>query len=319
MDLIERYLASVRILLPQAKRDDIIAELRDVLMGCREEQAAQLSRPLTQEEEECLLREFGHPVLVAGRYGPQQYLIGPDLYPVYTFVLKLVLAIVAVAAILVGVVSAVVSSDVAGAATVRAVGIAWHGAFSAVGAVTVTFAILQRYSPRLQLLTNWRARDLPALRTPRRTGWFDHVAGIAVNVVFLLWWTNVLPLGAILPLDSNQSVSLALAPVWQTLYWPVVLLAIAAITVHGLRLMRDGKRRFANMLDLALQLGILAVAGVALHASHWAVIAARGIPENAVHQIEKGVNIGLEVSLIVVICVAIIRGTYDVRQLVRPN
>ena len=42
MDLIERYLASVRHLLPKQQRDDIVAELRDVLTGRREEKAAEL-------------------------------------------------------------------------------------------------------------------------------------------------------------------------------------------------------------------------------------------------------------------------------------
>jgi len=65
VDLIERYLANMLVLLPKSQRDDIIAELRDVLTGCREEEAAKLGHPLTRAEEESLLREFGHPVLVA--------------------------------------------------------------------------------------------------------------------------------------------------------------------------------------------------------------------------------------------------------------
>ena len=37
MDLIDRYLDAVRLLLPLDQRDDIAAELRDVLMTRREE------------------------------------------------------------------------------------------------------------------------------------------------------------------------------------------------------------------------------------------------------------------------------------------
>lgn len=161
MDLIERYLANVRVLLPKSQRDDIIAELRDVLRGSREEEAAKLGHSLSEAEEESLLREFGHPILVAGRYRPQQYLIGPDLYPVYSFVLKLVLAIIAAAALLVGIVGTVASIGTPGGALRLALSIAWGGFFNALGYITLIFAGLQRYSKPLRLLTDWRARDLP--------------------------------------------------------------------------------------------------------------------------------------------------------------
>jgi hypothetical protein len=315
MDLIERYLASVRILLPKRQREDIAAELRDVLTGRREEHAFELGRPLTQEEEERLLRDFGHPVVIAGRYGRQQYLIGQDLYPVYVFVLKLVLVIIGASALLVGVVSAVASSGAAGPAALKAIAIAWNGAFSAVGAVTIIFAMLQRYSPRLRLLSDWRARDLPLLRKARRVTWFDHVAGIVANVVFILWWTRVIQLSPLIPLKADQSLHLSLAPIWQGLYWPVLGLAVGAIAIHSFRLMREESRRLASVLDLALQLGLLVVTSVALHAGHWVVVTGNGLPAHALSDIDRGVNIGLEVTLIVIVCVAVIRGGYDLWRL----
>jgi hypothetical protein len=64
MDLIDRYLDTVRWLLPRAQRDDIIAELRDELMSQREDRGAELGRPLNRNEQEALLRDYGHPVLV---------------------------------------------------------------------------------------------------------------------------------------------------------------------------------------------------------------------------------------------------------------
>jgi len=45
MDLIDRYLDTVRLFLPRDQRDDITAELRDVLLTRREEkEAAQAAR-----------------------------------------------------------------------------------------------------------------------------------------------------------------------------------------------------------------------------------------------------------------------------------
>src|ERR1700722_4196031 len=107
MDLIDRYLDTVRLFLPLSQRDDITAELRDVLLTRCEEREAELGRPLKRAEQEAVLKAFGHPLVVAARYGSQQYLIGPDLYPAYRFVLLLVLGALVLAGGMVGVVQAV--------------------------------------------------------------------------------------------------------------------------------------------------------------------------------------------------------------------
>jgi hypothetical protein len=319
MDLIERYLANMRVLLPKAQRDDIIAELRDVLTVCRNEEAAKLGRPLTLDEDESLLREFGHPVLVAGRYrNQQQYLIGPDLYPVYTFVLKLVLAIILCAALLFAAVGSVAASSAAGPAIAQAMQIAWTGAFAAVGAITVIFALLQRYPASVRLF-HWRARDLPAIRGRRVTSFVDHVAGIVANAFFILLWIHVVPMPSAIPVGPGQGLHLALAPVWQTLYWPVLGAAACAIAVHAVRLTRTGRGRLGHGLDLALQLGFLIVSIVALRAGHWIVVGGIGMPAPALAALDHGVNIGLQITLIVIVCVAGIRAAYDLWQLFRAE
>ena len=96
MDLVDRYLNAIRWNLPRGVRaDDVIAELRDVITSRIEDREESLDRPLRQDEISTLLKEFGHPLMVASRYGPQQSLIGPDLFPFYWFALRIVLAICA--------------------------------------------------------------------------------------------------------------------------------------------------------------------------------------------------------------------------------
>ena len=82
MDLVERYLKAVAAQLPKDNRDDIVAELRDEIMGRLEALEARLGRVPTDDEVEALLREVGHPLTVAARYRPGPHaLIGPELYP----------------------------------------------------------------------------------------------------------------------------------------------------------------------------------------------------------------------------------------------
>ena len=90
MELLDRYLHAVRFWLPRKQQDDIIAELGDDLRSQIEEREASLGHPLNEDELAALLQKAGYPLRVAGRYLPQQSLIGPALFPLYTFVLKAV-------------------------------------------------------------------------------------------------------------------------------------------------------------------------------------------------------------------------------------
>ena len=45
-------------------------------------------RRLSHDEEAELIKRYGHPMLAAARYKPQQYLIGPTLFPYYVATLK---------------------------------------------------------------------------------------------------------------------------------------------------------------------------------------------------------------------------------------
>lgn len=318
MDLLERYLASVRILLPAKKRDDIVAELREALTERREERSAEIGRALTPEEDEKMLRDFGHPVVVAARYGQQQYLIGPDLFPLFSFVLRLVLAVVVAATLLTGVMSAIASSVAVWPAVAKSLTTAWNSALVAVAVVTLVFAGLQRHPPRAGLLTDWRVRDLPEFKKPRQPGWVHHVAGIVANVIFILWWMRVMPLSPTVPLEGGHVLHVGLAPVWQTLSLPVVLLSLLAIAVHAVRLRRESGARVATCLDLMLQIGLVFVAGFALRAGHQVVVIATGLPPQGVTEAEQGLNSAMHMTLAVVLFVALIRAGYDLWKLVRP-
>src|SRR5687768_18157345 len=90
MDLIDRYLVAVRRYLPRPQQDDIVSELSDSLRSELEEREQALSRPLNEAEQSELLKQRGHPWLMASRYLPQQYLIGPALFPYYRQALTMV-------------------------------------------------------------------------------------------------------------------------------------------------------------------------------------------------------------------------------------
>ena len=193
MDLIDRYLAAIGVLLPMGQREDIIAELRDALMTRSEDREAELGRPLNPDEAADLLRAFGHPVAVAARYGSGQYLIGPELYPLYALAVKVLLAIVAASAVVTGVVVATVDPGHPGAAIAAARGVLWNGGMGNLGVLTIIAAILQHHNIRLKFLSDWNPKDLPKTpprRRVRRQSRLDLATGVVVQTVFALWWTR---------------------------------------------------------------------------------------------------------------------------------
>src|SRR5271166_3247834 len=94
MELIDRYLQSVKWMLPRKQQDDVIRELSDEILSQVEEKEAALGRPLTEDEQVALLKQLGHPMLLASRYRKQRYLIDPTIFAIYWMVLRLVLVLV---------------------------------------------------------------------------------------------------------------------------------------------------------------------------------------------------------------------------------
>jgi hypothetical protein len=88
MDLLERYLQAVGQHLPQETREDVLAELRVNLLAEMDARAEEMERPLTESETAAILKAHGRPMLVAARYLPQRYLIGPAVFPFYLLTLR---------------------------------------------------------------------------------------------------------------------------------------------------------------------------------------------------------------------------------------
>src|SRR6187455_2593768 len=93
MDLVDRYVQAVRQHLPAKQQDDIANELTEDIVSEMSDKQEELGRPLTEAEQEAILKQYGHPYVLAMRYRPQQYLIGPSLFQFYVPALKIALAL----------------------------------------------------------------------------------------------------------------------------------------------------------------------------------------------------------------------------------
>jgi len=70
-ELLDRYIHSVKTLLPPDKADDIAAEISSNLQSLVEDRTMDLGRELQPDEVSAILKQHGHPSIVAGKYRDQ--------------------------------------------------------------------------------------------------------------------------------------------------------------------------------------------------------------------------------------------------------
>jgi hypothetical protein len=296
MELVERYLQAVRCWLPKAQQDDIIAELSEDIRSQVADLEAGLGHPLDEDELAALLKERGHPVAVAGSYLPQGYLIGPALFPTYRVVLKILLLWIIVPAFvfIVGPIRAFTSPD-PGRAVVATLGSLWQAAISAIGIITLVFAILEQQQVRLPFLHQWDPRRLPALRLgpePKPGSLFGSIIELVFVVIFTTWWLEVVWSQT---LYRSGGVEIVLGPVWATYRVPILIAGLAGIMSAGLKISSPSRTRLRSAIQLVRDGITLVVALLLFRGEPWVVVHAPNLPA----AMAEGVTIMAELSAII--------------------
>jgi hypothetical protein len=231
MDLVDRYLQAVQFWLPKNQKHDIVAELAEDIQAQIEEREGELGRRLNEEEVEAILRKRGRPILVANRFRPQEYLIGPILFPIYRFVLKIVALCYLLPWLVVWICLA--------AFGVIRVGSPWGSFWSAtifsMGTVTLVFAILERAQAKSRWLENWSPRGLPPVRNPDRIPRSGSAIELVVNLVFLAWWAANMSSPVVL---DRPDIRITLSDSWPYFFWAFLALAAGNAVLAGINLVR---------------------------------------------------------------------------------
>ena len=298
MDLLDRYLAAVAALLPKAQRPpqekgDIIAELRDLLLNQMEEREAQLGLPLKDHEREAVLRAFGHPIAVAGRYAASRTLIGPELYPFYMFAVKGLLILAAAVTAIPLVMSVIIGGQNGASGLTHFIPNFLTLAMTLIGAATIVGAGIERGWIPLGGALDWKVADLPKLGGPARKTKtrFEAAFELSALLLFILWWTGVVATPWS-PVVGQHGVFLAAAPIWTTLHLPILLLAVLQAVASLATLIRPDWVRAGAALDIVADLGGLALIAVLHQAGRLFTVAPSGVSGPKAHDIA-----GLQASL----------------------
>jgi hypothetical protein len=231
MELIDRYLQAVRFWLPKnAKQEDLLAELGEDLHSQIEAKEDELARPMDQAEVSAILKACGNPMRVASRLGPQRYLIGPTLFPIYLFVLKMVLLciLLPVFVFILGPINFANSGGNLAQAILATFGGLWSGGFVAAAVITLVFATLEATHAVAGIECKWDPAKLPSIeKRPRKTSFVHTVSELFFNI-FGIVWLLLIPQHPFMILGPAAAF-LHPGPIWQKFYWPIVLVAAFAV------------------------------------------------------------------------------------------
>lgn len=222
-DWIERYVYAVGEKLPKGQREDIEKELHSLILDALDEKVAgkkeEHGPDYTASEEDVLevLKALGSPQEVASNYLPRRkYLIGPELFDTYTLVLKIVLAAVALGLGVATLVSIVVAEAPVLESLVQLPMRLFSGAISAVGAITIVFALIQYYGSEQALAEarekeEWNVRDLPPVPLPaNRLKRSSIIAEISFMVVAIVAINFFLDYFAVFFLEEGEATFIPL-------------------------------------------------------------------------------------------------------------
>jgi hypothetical protein len=253
MELLDRYLQAVKKHLPSRRQDDLIAELRANMESQLEDKEAELGRPLTAAEAGDWLKQMGSPMMVAARYQPQQYLIGPAIFPIYLYVLRMVIVMALIVYSLVVAVVIPLTSPSETALLAAALRLLQIPITVAVW-VTAVFAAIEFFATRYPgkcppidgLLGPWSPNSLPPLEKtpttgPRPRSFAQAVAEIVFGLFFLAW-LFLIPRHPFLIMGPGvvlwNASPFQFANVWMPFFWWMVAFSITQLIWRSVDLAR---------------------------------------------------------------------------------
>jgi hypothetical protein len=257
MELLDRYLQAVKFWLPKEQQNDIAAELSEDIQSQIEERESDLGRALNEDELAALLEKRGRPLIVASRYLPQQYLIGPVLFPMYRFVLKMVAVCYLVPWTLVWIGLMVFDPEYraahsTGGAVLGVWGSYWVITLTAFAIVTVIFAFMEKIQTRSGSLGTWDPRRLPRVRDANHIPRANSVFELGAMTLVIAWWVN----GMWSPVIFDRSgVRIVLSEKWPAFFLAILIVSTVSVAISAANLVRPywTRRRIALrvMVDVA--------------------------------------------------------------------
>jgi hypothetical protein len=266
MNYLDAYVKNVGKKLPGKIREDVEQELHSLILDTMEERYPDSVGSFTDEQQLTVLKEFDSPEKMAAQYAPpDQYLVGPKLFPVFK---------IAALAVMGALLLSTLVGYFAGMTPLPGGGFDWLALFTALvegilasvvtglGSVTLAFAILERVLPESVKISmedeEWDPKNLE-LEEPEEK---IQLVPTIIGIIFLsacLVLLNVFPdkVGYYTYLSTGEFPGWitipALADVFFSMHLPLInIYLIGSMLLAMTLLILKESNRIAQIFDFAL-------------------------------------------------------------------
>jgi hypothetical protein len=281
-ELLDRYIHSVKTLLPPDRMDDIAAEVRSNLESLTEDRATQLGRELRPDEVSTILKQHGHPFVLASRYRdqPGRGLISPELFPFYWFTVRAMFGIWVTVRVIITVFQ-FQGTAAAGTILLQLGRDIVRAGFFITAGVTLLFAVWEYLESRFRYSARWKPELLPAVPRPvRQPKQPRPVVQIIGQVVWLIFWAMALFLPEMWWVWGGRGV-FGVSDAVYAMRLPMLLLSLGGISQLWLNYTRFAAAEWRSFLRVALSIAGIALAIYMLHAGNLLVAGPKWDPKQA--------------------------------------
>jgi hypothetical protein len=318
MELVDRYLYAVKFWLPRNQKDDIIAELSEDLRSQIEERETELGHKLADAEVESILKRCGSPMAVAGRYLPQQWLIGPTLFPIYHVIIRSLIFYFLLPWLLLWLGITIFSPDFRadhpGAALFASLEPWWLACTYSLFFNTLAFALLDRSQMRSRVVNNWNPRALPAELDDSRISRGETIFELTVAVAGLTIWVQ---LDAFHRVFHVFGLTIILSVLWPYFFWALVVLSLAGIALSCMNLSHPHWTRLSASLRLGIDVCSFGLVYWLFRANLLRSLSGSDLPSNEAARLVTSINVWGARSAIWVLVVGAVVVLFDVRRILR--
>ncbi|MBN2738799.1 MAG: hypothetical protein JXR70_17585 [Spirochaetales bacterium] len=192
--LLKQYLAELEKHLPLLKARDIIRERESDFLDMLEDQADESTTEISEDQVKTLLNKMGAPETMAREYHSRNYFIGPELYPVFSLVVKIVGAVLISMALIGGLVFPETMAPLGWGNYLLTV---LNALFNAFGWICAVFFILGFFRAKINLEDKWDVSQLSAIDHDEYPGtiWLAIFMGfLIISALVLHFFNNHFPL-----------------------------------------------------------------------------------------------------------------------------
>lgn len=259
MNWLERYTFAVKSHLPANVRQDVADELLSDLEDERDHRAESLGRDLTEDEIKTLLKERGHPILVAARFQPRPTLVSEELYPLYLLMLRWVVLTIALAQVVMAVMTGLNQPEPNFWQLIPQ--LFWNivqGGLYGFAWLTLAFYLFGSSVQFTDLFKHWKPEQLPQVTAQ---GEYISRTGSAFEVVFLsyfiAWINRVIPQSL-----GDSAITFVFSDHWPTLLPWINAIILASIAISVGKLLFPYWTRRKIVIDLLLYIPAIALLAV---------------------------------------------------------